>query len=699
MEKIKYKIGIDLGTTNTVVAYMQDDNVKLLKFDGRDMLPSVFCIGGDNEVLIGIDAKKYMTIAPLNGVISSKSFMGDTGKFWYINSEKYSPTDIARYILRHIKQQFITKLELDEDQLELDAVVTFPAEFNSLQSNETKKAAIDAGFNVLQMFQEPSAAAIANIKENSIQNEKVFIIDLGGGTFDICVLETDNDGKYKVLKQGGDRNIGGDNFDKIIFNYCKNKIEEDHGIDLTSLETSTLSEKDYYRTINLLKDTVIDLKVELSEEDNAKERLTNLFTYKNELCSPRIKLERDKFDELCSDLFSNILFKIQTFFMTSTIKPEDIDKIILAGGSCYMTKIKEDVENFFGKPIEENGIDRSHMVAIGACHLANAIDEEVETSFGDDIISHSLGISIMRDDGTLVLSKLIEAGELYPCDKEHIFYTADDNQTAVEIAVYEAGSNKEDIVEIYDRNGQPNHDLYGSFLLDNLPLGKKGENPIIVSFNYDKNRSIIVTAKDVNSGKSVVKEASRNMEKVYYKTKNYNSLDFVLLLDVSGSMIEDICIAKKAINNLVDEVLDLRKNKAYRVSLITFGNNASVIVPLTNNDNEIKQRMDNIRIENKTYISEAIEKGIKLFDNSQNDKVMIIITDGNPDDKEATQNSITNAIKNNVEVIIISVGDNCSELEMLKRMNNSIIIHSINDINKLADKFKDSISMFLTDKK
>ena len=274
MEKIR--VGIDLGTTNTLACYMKDSKPALVKFPGGKMLPSVLYLKEDNTLLIGEKARKQGIFDPVNRICSSKTHMGDFKKKWELRGRKFTPTDVAAEILKEVKKRIIKKTKADADA-EVEAVITVPAYFTSNQIDETKKAGEQAGMKVLGIVTEPRAAAIANIKELSIEQQKIIVVDLGGGTFDISILEANYD-QYDTLAVDGDRMLGGDNFDERIYTYFKTLIEDDLGIDLGSQEASGLSYEEYYSTVGRIEEEACRAKEELSEQNEYEVVIPNLFT-------------------------------------------------------------------------------------------------------------------------------------------------------------------------------------------------------------------------------------------------------------------------------------------------------------------------------------------------------------------------------------------------------------------------------------
>lgn len=576
MEKIR--IGVDLGTTNTLACYMKGGKPDIIKFPGSgNLLPSILYLEENGSILIGEKARKRGVYDPLNSIRSSKTEMGNFNKVWTLRGRKFTPTDVATEILKEVKKGVIKKTKA-ESNAEIEAVITVPAYFTSNQIDETKKAGERAGLTVLGIVTEPRVAAIANIKELGIEEQKVFVVDLGGGTFDVSILEA-NKMQYNTVAVDGDRRLGGDNFDERLFDYIRNYIEDDLGIDLSEQKTSGLSYNEYYSMIGRIQEAACEAKKELSDEDVYGVNIPHLFPYKNQNYFLEMEITREHFEDLCKDLFEKVTNRIYKVFQSiKNIEIKDIDNVILAGGSCYIPKIREDVEKIFKKSADTT-MDRSTMVVVGACFIADTWDDLSDR--GRDIISHSLGIEILRNDGKLILSKLLKRGEVYPCSKKEMFTTTFDNQENVSITIYEAGSDKEDIeeTETIDKNNQRKavHDLYGSFELSGIQKAAKGVPQIEVTFEYDRSRLLTVTAEDKVTGAKKTVVVTKGVTAPI--TPHIEPVDFELLIDISGSMSgEPLAQAKQAAVKLINEIIDLN---VHRLGIIGFGWRVEEISPLT----------------------------------------------------------------------------------------------------------------------
>lgn len=497
-------VGIDLGTTNTLACYLRRGRPNFIRFAGSgEMLPSVLYVDDEKKIFVGEKAKQRGIIDPVNVIRSSKTYMADFEKTWTVHGKNFTPTKVATEILREVKRQIIKKLRCGDDA-KINAVITVPAYFTANQKDETKKAGVAAGFNVLQIITEPMAAAVAVVHELGL-DEKIFVVDLGGGTFDISVLQADQKNRtYRALDIDGDRKLGGDDFDALIYNYFIEIIQNETGLNLSTQKKSSLEYNEYYSMRGRVLEAAEDAKVALSEQEAYTADLMNLFQYDGKNYDFSVTLTREKFNEICQPLYEKISSRINKFIAESgKFKPDEIGTVILAGGSCHIPKVKADVEKIFGKRTDTQ-LDLGTLVAVGACFVAETFSgvktdastegEQPPEKF-EDIISHSLGVEVLASDGvSKVLSKIIRKGDVYPCEKTKLYTTTMDDQTTIPIYIYEAGSDCENIADI------DAHEFYGDLLLEIEDTAPAGVPVINVTFKYDKSGTLEVVARDENSG-------------------------------------------------------------------------------------------------------------------------------------------------------------------------------------------------------
>lgn len=673
-------VGIDLGTTNTLVCYLKKGKPDLIKFPGSGkLIPSVIYVDENKDIIVGAKARRYGLMDPNNEIRSAKTYMGDFSKKWTCNGKIFTPTDVATEVLREVKKAIIKKLKCDENE-QINAVITVPAYFNSNQTDETKKAGEHAGFNVMRIVTEPMAAAIAAVKELE-QEGKIFIVDLGGGTFDLSVLEAEQSThSYRALDIDGDRHLGGDDFDKKVYEYLISIIEDDLGLDLSEQKKSGLEYNEYYSMVGQIRGAAEKAKIELSDEKETDINIMNLFNYNGKGYDFEITLTRDEFNNICSELYDKVISRIKNFIANSdkfTLK--EISKVVLVGGSCYIPYIQTEVEKIFNMPVNKE-MDFSTMVAIGAYFVASSEQGGMAINV-QDILSHSLGIEIVsKDNNKKVLSKLLLKGEAYPCSRSKEYTTVYDNQKQIELNIYEAGSDCEDIEDI------TKHDFYGSLVLDGIEIAPKGKPSIDVTFSYDKSRCLTVKAKDRKTG--VQKEIKIQKGMKLATSKQQNPIDFMLLLDTSGSMYgKPLLEAKKACNALLEEMINF---DIHRMGLITFESTAYKLSGLSKDKEELKSYVSDISASGGTNMVSALQFAYDELNKSKNEKVVIMVTDGDPNSISDTLSYAKILKSSNIRIIAIGVGSgiNTSFLERLSDKNDA---YKLNNMSELRKTFKEVI--------
>jgi len=494
---MKLEIGIDLGTTNSVVAFFENGSIQYLRFRNKESLTSTI-IYQNGKVTIGEMAKRKSAIYPKNFIKSSKTEMGNNVKTWKIEDREFTPTDVATEILKETAKELKKKFP---DLNIIEAVITVPAYFESTQIDETKKAGERAGFTVKQIITEPVAAAVAYGFETQI-NQKLFIVDIGGGTFDTAILEVNNT-NFNTLAIGGDNKLGGDDFDNHILEYLLKFIRKDKGINLASLEKSGLNEDEYRKAFQALIIKAEEIKIELSEYDDVEIEIANLLSGYNLTTS----ISRTEFEKISSVTIDKIKREIEKTLTEHSFSSSDIDKVVLVGGSARIPIVREFVTNLFGKtPYSDKPLDK--LVAMGASIAAHD-DNTVQVR---DIISHSLGIEILGSSGNFELEKMLLKKEYYPCSKDKIFTTTRNNQQEVKISIFEG-----DIVEDIDSNK-----FYGELTLDNIQAAPAGVPEIKVSFHFDNSRILTVIAEDLATGNK--KEVTITKCAKEERTRDLNSI-------------------------------------------------------------------------------------------------------------------------------------------------------------------------------
>ncbi|MAO65152.1 MAG: molecular chaperone DnaK [Balneola sp.] len=569
-------IGIDLGTTNSCVAVMEGgEPVVIQNSEGGRTTPSVVAFSKDGERLVGAPAKRQAITNPDKTVASVKRFMGrmfdevkdETKQVSYkvvkgddntarvqIEDRKYAPQEISAMVLQKMKQ---TAEEYLGEKV-TEAVITVPAYFNDAQRKATQEAGKIAGLEVKRIINEPTAASLAYGLDKKDDDQTIAVYDLGGGTFDVSILEL-GDGVFEVKSTHGDTHLGGDDFDQRIIDFLADEFKKDEGIDLRKDPMA----------MQRLKDAAEKAKIELSSSQKTNINLPFVTATDAGPKHLNIDLSRAKFEQLVDDLVKRSIDPCKKALDDAGLSKSDIDQVILVGGSTRIPKIQEEVKAFFGKD-PSKGVNPDEVVAVGAAIQGGVMSGDVEDVVLLDVTPLTLGIETMGG----VMTPLIESNSTIPTSKSQTFSTAADNQSSVEIHVLQGERAK----------AQDNRTL-GRFHLDGIPPAPRGVPQIEVTFDIDANGVLNITAKDKGTGKEqsiriesssglseeeiekmkkAAEEHAEEDKKVKERIEKLNQADSLIFstkkqLDEYGDKISDD--NKKAIEDAIEDLEKAHKEE------------------------------------------------------------------------------------------------------------------------------------------
>jgi molecular chaperone DnaK len=484
-------IGIDLGTTNSVVAVMEGKEAKVIPNpEGNRLTPSVVAFTDKEEVLVGEPARRQAVTNPSRTVYSIKRFMGRRhnevaseekmvpyeitgGPEDYVkvkvDGAEFTPPEISAKTLRKLKESAEAYLGHTVNK----AVITVPAYFNDAQRQATKDAGQIAGLEVARIINEPTAASLAYGLDRKAQ-EKICVFDLGGGTFDVSILEV-ADGVFRVISTNGDTHLGGDDFDEELINYVAEEFKKEQGIDLRKDQMA----------LQRLQEACEKAKKELSSAQSTDLNLPFITADSNGPKHLQMNITRAQFEKLADKLIERTRGPLKQALKDAKLDPKEIDEVVLVGGSTRIPKVQQLVKEVFGKD-PHKGVNPDEVVAIGAAIQGGVLSGEVQDILLLDVTPLSLGIETLGG----VMTKLVEKNTTIPTERKQVFSTADDNQTAVTVRVFQG-----------EREMCADNRLLGQFNLEGIPPAPRGVPQIEVKFDIDANGILNVAAKDLGTGK------------------------------------------------------------------------------------------------------------------------------------------------------------------------------------------------------
>jgi molecular chaperone DnaK (HSP70) len=628
---MKYVLGIDLGTTNSVVSVYRKGKAETIPIEGKVTFPSVVSFKDPKVMLVGHQAKRRLIIDPEHSVSSVKRYMGDPDKKYAIYKKEYTPVDISAFILKEIVSHAEKKLSAKIT----DVIITVPAYFNNNQKSDTLAAGKSAGLNVLQLIPEPTAAAIAYGLDKG-KEQTIMVYDLGGGTFDVSILHIDGN-VLRVIAVDGDSKLGGDDFDNAIVKFLIKSLKKKKGIDLQkddSAEVKVIKQK--------LKEAAEKAKIELSEAQSTDILIP-------EIMGSAIDetLTRDGYNKLIKPFLDTTINKIHSVLKDAGLTSTDIDRVILVGGSTRNTAVKEIVTREIKEPFTSDRVDEevSHGAAILAASMSLP-EEDFNPIDVRNVTPHSLGLRVSKGKEVGKFKELIRRQTPIPAKVEETFTTFFDEQTSVEVAVFQGE-------ELYCSQNT----FVGGFILDGIPPQPKGKPSIKVEFEMDSSDILQVNA----SCDDVSGHVELSINQAAEDDLGGGAAEcIVLLIDLSYSMEGwKLKTTKKAVKEFIRIKTEGSRKKDF-IGCVTFGSDAKTEAPLTQDFEKVERKVNGLNCKGTTNMAAGFAESIRCLEKSEDKKLgkrIIMLSDGEPNSTSDVRRELKKVLKKKIKVDTVGAGD------------------------------------------